>query len=829
MTFEDTGKKVDEINVDISYRIIELFSKGLYASPNKAFEELVSNSYDAFADKVAVYVPSDKATPDAVMWVCDNGEALNLNGLKDLWRIGESNKRAIDYTDKDRVPIGKFGIGKLATYVLSRKLTHISKKDGKYLAVTMDYGRIKLVKQNEQLILDARELTEEEARGVLVQLTNVQGVNLLNFDLFGKDAEESWTFALMSDLTPKANELKNGRLEWVLSTALPLSPAFNLFFNGHTIDSSKLKNKPIKTWIIGRDDQMITKFKEYEAGSDAEKPCINLPNLNGVTGSIELYEESLLKGKSEDISRSNGIFLMIRGRLVNLDDPLLGMPALSHGVFNRSRIVVHADGLDDYLSSTRESIQESKALSDLRQYIQRKFEEVKAFYFERLEDKDRTQNVPYKVSQTSTTMSRRPLLVVARKFFDEEISTPYLIDIPNNLTKPDQDNLILKLEEELTNENGIIKTVSLEVMDIDAPIAKLDLNSGKVKINILHPFFANFIEEFPNPVPFQLIAITEILTEALMLENGISQDKVTTIMQSRDRIFRQLTFSDRPRAPIVAHKIQAAITDPSGLEDAVYHAFNSLGFETTKIGGSGKPDGKAVACVGIGSSLGTKKEYSVLYDAKSTSKEKVKTKDLNMAGIVRHRTDYTADYSVIIALDFEGALDPTSAASKEAKVQNICLIRASDLITLVLLASPKRLGFLDFKDLFENNHTVAETSAWIENLKQRQVTMGPIKELLEETFKIMQTDKEPPDLSALRYANATLKACSKEELRSLVQSLNRLVGNLISLDGDKVSMQASPRRILEVLFKTVNNDIPVDYNGVYITAFGNLKPPEQEK
>ena len=42
----DTGKQIE---VRISYRIIQLFSEGLYSSPNKAVEELVSNSFDAGA------------------------------------------------------------------------------------------------------------------------------------------------------------------------------------------------------------------------------------------------------------------------------------------------------------------------------------------------------------------------------------------------------------------------------------------------------------------------------------------------------------------------------------------------------------------------------------------------------------------------------------------------------------------------------------------------------------------------------------------------------------------------------------------------------------
>lgn len=51
MNFESIGKKIDDIDVTISSRIIELFSAGLYSSPNKAFEELICNSYDALLAK----------------------------------------------------------------------------------------------------------------------------------------------------------------------------------------------------------------------------------------------------------------------------------------------------------------------------------------------------------------------------------------------------------------------------------------------------------------------------------------------------------------------------------------------------------------------------------------------------------------------------------------------------------------------------------------------------------------------------------------------------------------------------------------------------------
>lgn len=344
MNIENVGKLIDKIPVEISYKIIDLFSAGLYSSPNKAFEELVSNSYDAGATKVSVFVPLDKGLSDSIMWVADNGLSMDKEGLKEFWKIGESGKRLIE--NLDRKPIGKFGIGKLATYILTRKLTLICKcSPDEYYAVTMDYSDINK-SSGEEILLDEREVTLEEVETVLKPLIQINNQNLLSFDLWGEDSEKTWTFAIMSDLKPKASEIKDGRLRWVLSTALPLNPEFNLFFNGSLLSSSKVKVEPLRTWIIGENDKTAEKFKDYKTHLIDGVPCINMPNLSNVRGQIDLYKESFLTGgKADELGRSHGIFLHIRNRLINLDDPLIGMPALSHGYFNRSRITIHADNL----------------------------------------------------------------------------------------------------------------------------------------------------------------------------------------------------------------------------------------------------------------------------------------------------------------------------------------------------------------------------------------------------------------------------------------------------------------------------------------------------
>jgi hypothetical protein len=160
----NVGQQIDIITVQFSYNIIELFSGHLYSSPVKAIEELVANSYDAFSSKCVVSVP-EKIDGNCV-WVWDDGESMDLEGLKNLWFIAGSNKREpneeANSRQRGRLPIGKFGIGKLASYVLGRRITHICRKNAEFLAVTMDYGKFCKGRQYQTIPLVARKLSKEE-------------------------------------------------------------------------------------------------------------------------------------------------------------------------------------------------------------------------------------------------------------------------------------------------------------------------------------------------------------------------------------------------------------------------------------------------------------------------------------------------------------------------------------------------------------------------------------------------------------------------------------------------------------------------------------------
>ena len=816
MNLDTVGRKIDDIEVTISHRIIELFSAGLYSSPNKAFEELVCNSYDAFASKVSVFVPSDLTVEGAYICVCDNGEGLDSQELKDLWRIGESSKRNGRERDKRRLQIGQFGIGKLATYILARKLTYISKKNDRYILATMDYNLIK--EDYKSLFIAEREVDEKEAKDVLELYLNEK---ITKFRLFGNGSESSWTVSLMTELKPKANEIKIGRLKWILSTALPLNPGFELNFNGEKIESSKIKVPVMKKWIIGKDDETALRLKDVECKKEnedgQEKYYVDFLNLKGVNGEFILYEDSLVEGKSAELGRSHGIFLSIRGRLINLDDPLLGMEAFSHGAFNRSRIIVNADELDSNLTSTREAVKESLPFRQLKEYIKKKFNnEVRKYHFDQQRQLEEQKTVSSRMAQTSYLTSKKPIYDFVQNFFLNQILNPILIEKP---CAEDREELLSLYEKDLETGEQVIEHIEWDYDNINAPIAKLNLRSRTLWINKSHPYVANYIDSNSNMIPLESMVITEVLTESHLYELGIDEEIVNGIIKRRDRTLRQLALADKQGIPAVAMYLKDSLDSANGLEDAVARVLTAIGFEVTPIGGKGKPDGKAEAFLGYDDN-GNPRGYSLTYDAKSTAKSRIAAGTAHLSGLKRHQEQHNADYCIEVAIDYQGANDDESAITYESQREKVTMISAKDLIKLLLLVTPKQIGLDKLRELFETCFSPNQVHGWIENLEKREVETPPYYDLVDVIYELQKTDTEAPVVEVVRRElnkKLNTKYSTKNVLEWLTLLVN-LVPGCVSVDGKYVGVQASAEIIKSRIHKAIS-EIPIDIQPLYNEIF----------
>jgi hypothetical protein len=817
-TFVSAGTETEKIDVRLSYRIVSLFSEGLYASPNKAIEELVANSFDAGAHRVAVLLPADFHEQGATISVLDDGGGMDANGLKQHWLIGKSDKRELGTLPLGRQQIGKFGIGKLASYVLANRLTHLTRKDGKYYSTSMDFKVVDdrgetEVEPKTPVRIGLRQLTEAQAKDALRAWTGTSAFKTSNMKLFGAGAAESWTFAVLSDLKDKVHEIRRGRLEWVLRTALPLRDDFAIYLDGKKLEPSKAGKGRIKRRVLGKDIKDLPKpAKDIEAIEDSSQPetsetrfALHHPRIGRITGYGEIYRE-LLTGKSDELGRSYGFFVYVRGRLINVDDGHFGISPdeLRHGTFGRIRVVVNMDGLDAFLQSNREQLRQGPVLVDAQNILRGVFNKLRP----ELEKADTEEGPAAKLARkfggSPASLARRPIIEMVRAALAGRIRSRY-VAIPPATTPAERQALLATLETRAENPEQFV--TGLEVVydaTSDDALAVYDAVTGRLRVNGLHPFVGAFFDEFTSKtrgLPLEMFAMAEVLLESHLQQAGLRQQQIDEVMTTRDQLLRHVAQeSGRRTALAIANALRNARNDENQLEIEVVEGFRSLGFDATRVGGKGKPDGVAKAHLSVDAN-GNPRRYAVTLDAKSKKKEgaKLKTKNFGVATIARHRDEAQCDHAVVVAPAFEHTAGKDSALAKDiqsdrdstaanGKPRTIVAIHVDDLARLVQLRPVKRLGLEKIRDMLRTCSLPEQCKAWIDKVEKEKVAKPPYKKIVEAIHSLQQEyEMASVDYGALRVAlgkdEPPYKVATNEELMELCKAMSAMASYEITATG----------------------------------------------
>ena len=832
--FATIGKATDSINVLLSYRIIELFSEGLYASPNKAIEELATNSFDAGAYKVQVLLSPNLHDQAATIVVIDDGESMDAEGLKQHWLIGVSNKRDITKLPAGRSQIGKFGIGKLATYVLANRLTHVCKKNGKYYSTSMDFNAIdktgtKEVGPKAPIKIPLLQLSESEAKKVVKEWTDTKAFKKSNFRLFGKGSSPSWTFAIMSNLKPKVHEIKPGFLEWVLKSALPLRPDFEMWLNDNKLVSSKQDKGLIQTWILGKDivklpkpaPKDITISIDKNAGKSSEKKFgLYVQGLGRITGYAEAYED-LLTGKSDQVGRSHGFFVYVLDRLINVIDGHFGIPPdeLRHGTFGRFRLVIHIDGLDAALRSNRETISDGPLLSTTQDVLRAIFNYVRPIIEKREEDEQPGVKLARKLAASPKSFSRYPIVELTRDVLSGKTKSRYLL-IPDLTSKEEKAAFIDGLEKRASNADQFITGVVIDYNgSAEEGIAKYDTVTGHLNINAWHPFIATFQEEFSTKgisQPLEIFALADVLAEAHLYITGVKSDQIEDFLSMRDQLLRNLANeSGYESAFAVAQSLLEARNNPNGLEDKICVAFRSLGFEARHIGGPKEPDGLAVALLAADEQ--GPHQYGVSLEGKSKKKDigKVAAKTVGIADVIRHRDKYNCEHALVVGRDFPTKAGDASALASSIEddrkktlalnqPRTITLITIDSLAKLVKLRPIKQIGLKKIKSLFIECKLPGESAKWVEDIEAIPIVKPPYTKIIlaieAHQKKFVKSAVTYSALQvALSYLNPPIHYETDEEIKDLCKGMAQMAPKLMYATDRTVELDTSAKNVIAAI------------------------------
>ena len=107
-------------------------------------------------------------------------------------------------------------------------------------------------------------------------------------------------------------------------------------------------------------------------------PHVTIEGIEGqLSGQVTLYGSRISGGKSETLGASNGFFINILGRIINLEHTDFGFENLSHSAWAQFRATVRADGLDKDLGVEREGLRDSKQVRIFKRFLMATFNKAR--------------------------------------------------------------------------------------------------------------------------------------------------------------------------------------------------------------------------------------------------------------------------------------------------------------------------------------------------------------------------------------------------------------------------------------------------------------------
>ncbi len=682
--------KLTDVQVLISNEIVHLLSDQLYQSPLKAIEELVVNSWDAEADICRLFVPGSDLinTPGhGMMGIFDTGIGMTPDQMKDLWHIGNSKKRLSESNGTSRrKQIGKFGIGKLATFTVGAQLTYVSKSAEGICSASLDFELFSS-KPNAAptpvniAIRAVGDWPALSATGAFADLIQKCGIPSADFD------RPTWTLALIEKLKPKAADITLGRLRWVLSTAMPMSSTFHLFLNREEISSSKETYKDLVCFDLTSLPAERIKALNEKTGDNFKisgKAIISDTFKQGVTGQVRVTERTL-PGKSDDLLRSHGFFVRVRGRLINEEEPFFGMTHLHHGTENRFNAQVFADDLDEVITAPREGVGRSSIKEKFEALLQEIFLFARSEY-EKAEDKkaaDETNKKETERSFVSTSLVERP---VAAALLRSSHATGADADGSWFYTElPSEDQMTEVIERLYTApRTGFIYRYSGN--GANARLVRFDPANSTYTVNADHPFVAAHVDDPRAKILLEDIVTAEAMLETQLRTFGVSPQIIGEVLEERNKLLTSLV-QDHPYSHNgIAQSLIDSSADEHDLELALVAAARALGFVAKHISGSNEPDGIARHISYPGRSI------ALTLEAKSSATVP-SLSAIDFAGLSRHRKDHKADGVLLVAPSYPGkSLAEDAAAAKTAVELRISCWTVAQLAKIVRAAESRHFN-----------------------------------------------------------------------------------------------------------------------------------------
>lgn len=394
----------ENFTFEISLSVLNHLGRNLYRSFMTVLGEAISNSWDADAENVWIYIDRD----DSSLVIKDDGKGMDRDDFQGKFlKIGYSKRKSgKTTTEKGRPFIGRKGIGKLALLSCAAKITVLSKMLGqeRYIGGVIDNSGLTEAIKND--------LTPDE---YLLGQPNPQ--------LFENyiDEHEKGTILYFESI----NDGIRNRVDYIKKLIALyfrfslLDENFNIFVNGEKITLDHLNDLANRTefaWVINDlDDPYVTEKLLDNSNLKFNDVITSECGMKGFIASVQ--EPKHLKVISTKEKASVDLFVNGRLREKNIFKHIPTARIVESYLYGQ----IHFDELDgevDRFTSSREGIvANDPKFQELLEYLQKVLSQIlrdwDKWRIELREDGD-----PENTSITKRERKSRELFSVVSKDFD---------------------------------------------------------------------------------------------------------------------------------------------------------------------------------------------------------------------------------------------------------------------------------------------------------------------------------------------------------------------------------------------------------------------------
>lgn len=295
---------MDNFTFNISLSVLNHLGRNLYRNFITVIGEAISNSWDADANTVDIYIDKEKNC----LIIKDDGHGMTSDDFQNKFlKIGYSKrKEGVDKTESQRPFIGRKGIGKLALLSCAKRIHVLSKtKETEFVGGTIDNGGLDeailgdltsqdyhLEPPDESLVSKFKEDMEE---GTIIYFEDINDGIGNRIEYIQKLIALFFRFSLIDD----SFKIRLNDVPITLNELNDLSLSTQFVWQINSIDDPYLKEN------ISATKDHIKQYKKIDS---------NL-SISGFIASVEKPSQLKIRGTSETVT----VDLYVNGRLREKD------------------------------------------------------------------------------------------------------------------------------------------------------------------------------------------------------------------------------------------------------------------------------------------------------------------------------------------------------------------------------------------------------------------------------------------------------------------------------------------------------------------------------